>query len=46
VRASGVDLCVETFRDPANRAILLIAGAVSSMLSWEDDFGERREVTE
>jgi pimeloyl-ACP methyl ester carboxylesterase len=41
VRANGVDLCVETFGDPANHAILLIAGAASSMLSWEDDFCER-----
>jgi pimeloyl-ACP methyl ester carboxylesterase len=41
VRANGVDLCVETFGDPANAAILLIAGAASSMLSWEDDFCER-----
>jgi pimeloyl-ACP methyl ester carboxylesterase len=41
VRANGVDLCLETFGDPANPAILLIAGAASSMLSWEDDFCER-----
>jgi pimeloyl-ACP methyl ester carboxylesterase len=41
VRANEVDLCLETFGDPANPAILLIAGAASSMLSWEDDFCER-----
>jgi pimeloyl-ACP methyl ester carboxylesterase len=38
VRANGVDLCLETFGDPADPALLLIAGAASSMLSWEDDF--------
>lgn len=41
VRANGVDLCVETFGDPTDPAILLVAGAASSMLSWEDDFCER-----
>jgi pimeloyl-ACP methyl ester carboxylesterase len=38
VRANGVDLCLETFGDPTDPAILLIAGAGGSMLSWEDDF--------
>jgi pimeloyl-ACP methyl ester carboxylesterase len=41
VRANGADLCVETFGDATNPAILLIAGAGSSMLSWEDHFCER-----
>jgi pimeloyl-ACP methyl ester carboxylesterase len=41
VRANGVDLCLETFGDPTDPAILLIAGAGGSMLSWEDDFCER-----
>ncbi len=35
VRANGVDLCVETFDDPADPAILLVG---TSMLSWEDEF--------
>lgn len=41
VRANRVDLCLETFGDGADPAILLIAGAASSMLSWENDFCER-----
>ena len=41
VRANGVDLCVETFGEPGDPAILLIAGAMGSMLSWEDEFCER-----
>lgn len=41
VRANGVDLCVETFGDRADAAILLIAGAAASMDWWEDDFCER-----
>ena len=38
VRANGVDLCAETFGDPADPAILLVG---NSMLSWEDEFCER-----
>jgi hypothetical protein len=41
IRANGVDLCVETFGDPARPAILLIAGAESSMDWWEDELCER-----
>jgi pimeloyl-ACP methyl ester carboxylesterase len=41
VRANGVDLCLETFGDPSDPAILLIAGAGGSMLSWEEEFCER-----
>ncbi|MBI1928450.1 alpha/beta hydrolase [Candidatus Poribacteria bacterium] len=41
VRANGVDICVETFGDPAHPAILLIHGAAASMLAWEDDFCKR-----
>jgi pimeloyl-ACP methyl ester carboxylesterase len=41
VRANGVDLCIETFGDPADPAILLIAGMGGSMLSWEEAFCER-----
>jgi pimeloyl-ACP methyl ester carboxylesterase len=40
VHANGVDLCVQTFGDPADPAILLIAGAASSMDWWEDEFCE------
>lgn len=41
VRANGVDLCVATFGEPADPAILLIGGAGSSMDWWEDEFCER-----
>ena len=38
VRANSVDLCVETFGDPADPTILLVG---TSMLTWEDGFCER-----
>ena len=41
VSANGVDLCVETFGDPADEAILLIGGAASSMDYWDDELCER-----
>lgn len=41
VMANGVELCLETFGDPADPAILLIAGATGSMLSWDDELCER-----
>lgn len=41
VRANGVDLCVETFGDPGAPAILLIAGAASSMDWWDAEFCRR-----
>jgi pimeloyl-ACP methyl ester carboxylesterase len=41
VRANGVDLCAETFGDPADPPILLIHGAAASMLAWEEEFCER-----
>jgi pimeloyl-ACP methyl ester carboxylesterase len=41
VRANGVDLCVETFGDPASPALLLIAGSESPMDWWEDELCER-----
>lgn len=36
-----MDLCVQTFGDPADPAIVLIHGAATSMLGWEDEFCER-----
>ena len=41
VEANGVELCVESFGDPADPALLLIMGAAASMLSWENEFCER-----
>jgi len=41
VRANGVDLCIETFGDAGNPAIVLIAGIGGSMLSWDEEFCRR-----
>jgi predicted dithiol-disulfide oxidoreductase (DUF899 family)/pimeloyl-ACP methyl ester carboxylesterase len=41
VRVNGVDLCVQSFGHRADPAILLIAGAASSMLHWDERFCER-----
>jgi pimeloyl-ACP methyl ester carboxylesterase len=38
VDANGVELCTESFGDPADPAILLVMGAGASMLWWEDGF--------
>ena len=41
IEANGVELCIETFGDPADPAILLIHGACASMLWWEEDLCEQ-----
>jgi pimeloyl-ACP methyl ester carboxylesterase len=41
VQAGGVDLCLETFGDPDDPAILLIHGAGNSMLSWDEELCAR-----
>jgi pimeloyl-ACP methyl ester carboxylesterase len=38
VQVNGVDLCVETFGDPADPPVLLIAGMGSSMDGWPAEF--------
>lgn len=38
VVANGVPLCVQTFGDPRDPAVLLIMGATASMLGWDDEF--------
>jgi pimeloyl-ACP methyl ester carboxylesterase len=38
VEANGVELCTESFGDPADPPILLIMGIGASMLWWDDDF--------
>jgi pimeloyl-ACP methyl ester carboxylesterase len=38
VRANGVDLCVQTFGEPSEPAILLIAGSTSSLEGWPEEF--------
>jgi len=41
VQANGVNVCVQNFGDRADPPILLIHGATTSMLGWEDEFCER-----
>lgn len=41
VIANGVELCAQTFGDPADPAILLIHGATASMYAWADEFCQR-----
>lgn len=41
IQANGVELCIETFGDAADPAILLIHGASASMLWWEEELCER-----
>ena len=36
IDANGVELCAETFGDPAHPPILLIMGTGASMLWWEE----------
>jgi pimeloyl-ACP methyl ester carboxylesterase len=38
VRANGVELCTESFGNPADPPVLLVAGTGSSMLWWEEGF--------
>jgi pimeloyl-ACP methyl ester carboxylesterase len=38
---NGVELSVQTLGDPADPPVLLVMGALSSMLRWEDGFCER-----
>ena len=41
VQANGVELCVETFGNPVDPAILFLAGAGGSMDWWADEFCAR-----
>lgn len=41
IDANGVELCVETFGDRADPAILLIHGAGNCMLLWPEELCER-----
>ncbi len=38
IKANGVDICAESFGNPSDPALLLIAGASESMLWWDEDF--------
>lgn len=41
IHANNIDICTESFGDPDHPCILLIMGAGSSMLLWEDEFCQR-----
>lgn len=41
VPVDGIELCVETFGETGDPALLLIAGAASSMDWWDDEFCRR-----
>ncbi len=36
--ANGIQLCYETFGDPANPPLVLIMGLATQMIVWDDDF--------
>jgi pimeloyl-ACP methyl ester carboxylesterase len=38
IEANGVELCAESFGDPADSPLLLVMGLGASMLWWEDGF--------
>jgi pimeloyl-ACP methyl ester carboxylesterase len=38
IEANGVELCTESFGDPAHPPVLLVTGMGGSMLWWEEDF--------
>ncbi|MGD8189677.1 alpha/beta fold hydrolase [Brevibacillus ginsengisoli] len=35
---NGIDICTESFGDPTQPAVLLIMGAMASMVWWDDEF--------
>ena len=41
VAGNGIEICTDSFGDPADSAILLVMGAGGSMLGWQDEFCER-----
>jgi pimeloyl-ACP methyl ester carboxylesterase len=39
-RANGIELCYQTFGDPADPPLLLIMGLAAQMVVWDEDFCE------
>lgn len=37
-KINGIDICTESFGNPANPAVLLIMGAMCSMVYWDEEF--------
>ncbi len=40
-KINGIDICSDSFGDPHNPAVLLIMGAMCSMVYWDEEFCER-----
>ncbi|MBP1934345.1 alpha/beta fold hydrolase [Ammoniphilus resinae] len=40
-KINGVDICTESFGDPTHPAVLLIMGAMCSMVYWDEEFCQR-----
>jgi pimeloyl-ACP methyl ester carboxylesterase len=45
VPVNGIELCIDTFGEPSDPALLLIAGAAASMDFWDDEFCRRLAAT-
>ena len=41
IEGNGIEICTDSFGDPADPCILLVMGASASMLLWEVDFCQR-----
>lgn len=41
IKVDGINICTDSFGEPVNPAILLIMGAQSSMIWWEEEFCQR-----
>ena len=41
IDGNGIEVCTDSFGDPADPAILLVNGAGGSMLGWREEFCER-----
>ncbi|GAA3409494.1 alpha/beta fold hydrolase [Paenibacillus hodogayensis] len=41
IKVDGIEICTDSFGKPVNPAILLIMGAQSSMIWWEEEFCQR-----
>ena len=41
IKGNRIEICTDSFGDPAEPTILLVMGAGGSMLSWDDEFCQR-----
>ncbi|MDQ1912619.1 alpha/beta hydrolase [Paenibacillus sp. GD4] len=41
IKVDGIEICTDSFGEPVNPAILLIMGAQSSLIWWEEEFCQR-----